>query len=723
MAAPTREQLEAQEEKLSKLLGQVRKLTGGGKSGRTIEQIRADDRANKKEARREKSTVPITVSSNSLRRRTRLEKNITKWLRFYYPHVFVYDFTDNQGAIVRAILTAAKEGGDQAIAAPRGDGKTSIVEGVIVYCVLTGILSFPVIFSATGDDAERILANIKRGLEENERLVEDYNEVCGPAAALDGRANRATGQEVAGNIGKATFDRQRTRIKWSGREIVFPTIKAKGSRATGQIIATRGLDAAVRGIRYGVMRPDLAVIDDPETRDIACSDDDRQRIKLGQKVDQDIAGCAGQTRRLSRVVLSTLMSRKSLSARYTDPKQQPSFRGKRFRYMVEPPDRQDLWDEFVSLQEADWAAEPRTQAAHDFYMDNRKTMDAGAVVGNPHRRGDDLEVSAIEAYYVEVARLGQEAVSTEYDNDPPEEDGPLESGITPHRVQCQVSGHDRRIVPTGCSIVTQAIDVRKVALHCVVRAWQPNAVGYTIDYGIQEVWGTTKGTDDGLQQALFRALHARAEDIEQNPYTTPDGEIVPIALTLVDARWQTDAICDFCKFIGLDKWKPAMGIGKSAGCAETNFRPPLRPTADKKVGDHWFLSRRPKGVWLTIMETDYWKAWEHDRWMTDPGKPGSMQLFGDPTPDHGRMSHDQKGHHSYAHHICSEVEVEEPVKGKGLVRKWKNKSNNNHYFDASYMADVAANMKGIALATHAPLVPTQTAALPPGGWFAGAVRR
>jgi hypothetical protein len=692
-------------------------------AGRTAEQFRADDAMRHRESVRTKSTVPITVSAKSLRRRTRLEKKIKKWLRYYYPQVFVYDFTENQGAIVQAILTAAKEGGDQAIAAPRGDGKTSIVECVVVYCVLTGILSFPVIFSATGDDAERILETIKRGLEENERLVEDYNEVCGPAVALAGRANRASGQEVAGNIGTAKFDSQRTRIKWSGRKIVFPTIKCKGSRANGQVITTRGLDAAVRGIKYGTMRPDLAVIDDPETRDIACSDDDRQRIKLGQKIDQDIAGCAGQTRRLSRVILTTLMSRKSLSARYTDPKKQPSFRGKRFRYMVKPPERQDLWDEFVSLQEADWAVEPRMQTAHDFYLANRETMDAGAVVGNPHRRGDDLEVSAIETYYVEVARLGAEAVATEFDNDPPEEDGPIESGITPHRVQCQVSGYDRRIVPIGCNIVVQGIDVRKIALHCVVRAWQPNAIGYTIDYGVQEVWGTIKGTDDGLQQAIFRALHARMEDIEQNPYTHPDGQIVPVALTIIDAGWQQDPIYDFCKFAGQQHFKPAKGFGKSAGCIQTRFTGVLRSTVDKRPGDHWFLSRQPKGVWLVGMDTDYWKAWEHDRWMTDPGKPGSMQVFGDATPDQGRLSHDQKGHHSYAHHICSEVEVEEPVKGKGLVRRFKSKSNNTHYLDASYMADVAANMKGILLAKHSqqPIVPQ--ALLPAGGWFSGAVKR
>jgi len=637
---------------------------------------------------------------------------VRKWLRFYFPDVFEYDFTDNQAAIVNAILTAAKEGGDQSIAAPRGDGKTSIAECVIIFCVLTGILTFPVIFSATGEDAERILGNIKQRMEENERLVTDYNEVCGPAAALEGQANRANGQVVYGNIGKETFTDQRTKIKWSGRQIVLPTVKAKGSRAHGQVIATRGLDAAVRGLRYGTKRPDLAVIDDPETRDIAGSDDDRQRQKLELKIDQDIAGCAGQTRRLARVVLTTIMARKSLSFKYTDPSSKPSFRGKRFRYMVHVPDRQDLWDEFITLQQADWAADPRTHKAHAFYLNRREAMDSGAVVGNPHRRGDATEASAIETYYVEVARIGQESVSTEYDNDPPEESGPVESGITAHRIQRQLSGYDRRVVPPGCVIITQGIDVRKIALHWVVRAWRPDGTGYTIDYGVQEVLGTIRGSEDGVEHAIRAAIRARMEFIAQQPYLTLDDKPIPVAITLVDAGWKTDTIYEVCRELGRDI-KPAMGFGRSAGCAQAKFYDVSRQTRDKKPGDGWFLSRKPKGVWLVCTDADRWKAWEHDRWMTPTDKPGTMFLFGEPGIG-DRLSFDEKSHFSYSKHLTSEVEVEEPVRG-ALVRRWKSKSDTNHYLDASYMADVAANMKGVRI-IRASVQEQQGPA--PGGWFA-----
>ena len=42
-----------------------------------------------------------------------------------------------------------------------------------------------------------------------------------------------------------------------------------GAVCAGSIIATRGLDAAVRGLKKGRLRPSLAIIDDPDTENSA----------------------------------------------------------------------------------------------------------------------------------------------------------------------------------------------------------------------------------------------------------------------------------------------------------------------------------------------------------------------------------------------------------------------------------------------------------------------
>lgn len=645
--------------------------------------------------------IEITVSATSLRRRRAYERDIVRWLKHYFADVFTHEPTKQQRQMAEAILHAARFGGDQAIAAPRGDGKTTITECVVVYCVLTNLLAFPLILAATGPDAERILANIKGHLEDNDRLLEDYNEVCGPIQELDGLPNRANGQLVHGKIGTEEIHECRTRIKWAGRHVQLPVIKARHSRAHGAIIATRGLDAAVRGIKYGTRRPDLAVIDDPETREMAESPDERQHAKLERKIDQDVVGLAGPNKRLARVMLTTLMRRDCVSAKFTDPDQKPSWHGVRFRMVESWPMHTELWEEYTARRQAGQHADDKFgRGAHAYYLEHRAAMDEGVLVGNPWRYvadtlpdGTQSQVSTIQYVYDLITDIGLESFKTEYQNDPPEETGPIESGITAHHVQTQVSGYPRRMVPPACTVLTQGIDVGKFALHWVVRAWRPDATCYVIDYGVQEVHGTQVRSDQGVDVAIARAIKTRLAACHDTPYCTANGGIMPIDLTLIDARYRTDAIYSVCKSVGLGV-KPAMGQPTKAGPIQAKFYAPVRNTMDQRTGDGWYERRQPKGIWLVSMHTDRWKLWEHDRWMTATDQPGTMFLWGE--PGGARLSEDQKQHHSYAHHIVAEVESETVRKGV-RTREWLVKSDNNHWLDASYMADVAANMMGIRL--------------------------
>jgi hypothetical protein len=516
--------------------------------------------------------------------------------------------------------------------------------------------------------------------------------------------------------------RTEARFQWSGNEISMPNVP--GLKCAKARIATRGLDSAVRGLKKGKQRPQLAIIDDPDTEDSARSED--QTAKLAARIERAIAGLAPKGKRMSRVMLTTLQNRTCASAQFTDPKIKPSWKGKRFAFLIKKPDRMDLWEEYISLRQSSMAeGDEFARRSHRSYLEQRVKMDAGGEVANPTsfddrtlEDGSRLQVSALQRYFDFVADNGEEAALCELQNDPPEEAGPVESGITAYHVQRQVSNYDRKIVPPGCKLLTQGIDCRKVALHRVVRAWKPGATGYTIDYGVQDVTGTRYGSDDGLDTALIRALHAVAENMREGPYRTVDGEVVPVSLTLIDAGWRTNAIYQACRELGLMEWKPAMGFGKSNGCAQANFYPPIRNTRDKKVGDGWFLSRKPeKNIWLVCMDSDRWKAWEHDRWMTPTDKPGTLFLFGQSGAG-DKLSFDEKSHFSYSKHITAEIEVEEPVNGV-LRRRWKTKSDSNHYLDASYMADVAANMLGIKLLTAAADKSADVEnILKAGGWFA-----
>lgn len=641
------------------------------------------------------------------RRRRRLEADDVKWLMHYFgpdsgsQSPFTYEFTIQQREMVLAIRGAIVAGGDQSLAASRGEGKTTLFERMLLKATLTGEVGFAVLFAATGSAAQDSLESIKWEIENNERLREDYPEVCVPVAALENTPNRAHYQVVSGfrhDNGKP-YKAVPSKFSWCGQEIYFPSVP--GSPSRGAIIATRGLDSAVRGLKKKGRRVDVAGIDDPDTEDTARSEE--QAKKLEDRIDRAIAGLGGQKRRVSRVMLTTLQNRTCVSYRFTSPKDKPSWKGRRFRFLVQPPKRVDLWEEYVDLQKTDW--EQGTALAHEHYVANRAAMEEGAVVANPNRYMPG-ELSALQHYYNEVARIGPEAVATEYDNDPPEQTGVVESGISAPKIQRRLSGYARSIVPPGCTLVTSGIDVRKRELHRVVKAWKPDATNYVIDYGVTYTHGTVRNSDEGLEQAIYNAIVELFEQSEESPYIRQDGEIVPVAMTLIDSGYQAPAIYNACRALGLSVY-PAKGHGKSNGCATLSFSEASKRTLNRKPGDGWFQERKPErgvaDVWVTHCDTDRWKGFDHARWMTPEGKPGAAYLFGEMTAEEAaaietRIPREGRAHAEYADHICAEIEVEEIVKGV-LKRYWRPspRKQANHFLDASYLADVAAWMKGVRL--------------------------
>lgn len=677
-----------------------------------IDSLRGSDRERKKQERKTESLLQIPDCADR-ERRDRLECDDIAWLRWYFgdgcgvEDPFTYKFTPQQIEMIHAIQHAITFGGDQAIAASRAEGKTTIAERLVLKAAITGRVSYTVLFASSGPLADNSIDTIRQSIAENERLAADYPEVCYPVQELENTPQRAHYQRASGNRhdNGQPYEMAELGYVWCGQEIIMP--KVPGSPGAGSIIATRGLDAAVRGLKRRGKRPKLAIIDDPDSEDSSRSQE--QAAKLERRIDGAIGGLGGQRSGIGRVMLTTLQSRVAVSYLYTDPKRKPTFKGRRYRFLLAKPQRADLWDEYVALRLDDLQQrdehlvdlDPFGRRSHKFYTDRRAEMDAGAIVSNPNRFENMLlpdgtlkEESALQHYYNLIAKLGPEVVATEYDNDPPEESAVIESGLTPTRIQKQVSGYNRRKIPSGCVVLTQGMDVRKVAIHWVIRAWKPDGTGYVIDYGVHEVIGLTYGSDIGVDAAVTRAILSRMEACNETEYLTGDGERLPVKLTLCDAGWRTDAVYSACVQVGAGLMA-VMGFGKSSGCTQASFRDQQHRTEDKKPGDGYFLSRRSR-LWLVCADADRWKSWEHDRWMTAVEKPGCLYMFGQAHEMGDRMSDDQKGHHSYARHICNESEVDEPYRGV-IRRVWKAKSDNTHWLDASYYCDVAARMMDIKI--------------------------
>ena len=626
-------------------------------------------------------------------RRAAAEADIYLFLKTYFPEKFYNPFTDDHRLIVEEILYRAKVGGDKAVAAPRGEGKTTIAECVLIYCLLLGLLKFPVVVAATGKHANQILSNIKHEMEFNDLLHEDYPEVCEPIRALEGTPQRAAKQHVQD---------EKTHIQWSQDAVVLPTIA--GSKASGAILKTFGLDAAIRGVKHNGQRPDFVLIDDPETRESA--DSNHQIATREETIERDIAGLGGQGRPLGRLVLCTLQNHKCLAAKLTDPKQKPSWGGKRYSLLKARPERVDLWDEYIRIKETggETGEDPDGRKAQAFYEQNRAEMDRGAIVSNPERYfklalpdGSQMELSALQHCYNIIAKIGPNSFATEYQNEPPLDDVPESSGVTASIVRSRLNGLPMGLVPSGCTALTAGVDVGKYTCHWVVIAWLKNATGFVLEHGKQKVRDTDEdSSDSAVERAIFLALSEWRDRIISDPYLDDDGQARKLDVALIDSGsgLHESAVYQFVRSSGGNPFRASKGFG--GGHRQSPFRGG-QPSATRKVGNNWYASKQqPHNIWLWGLNAGYWKQWTQERFLTEHRgeagdfRPGSLSLWGD----------DERTHVNYSKQIVAEklVRVFEPSKGyREFWEIQKDGGRNNHWLDATYMACAAADMCGVKL--------------------------
>jgi Phage terminase large subunit (GpA) len=650
------------------------------------------DKARKEKKRLALRDIKIPCPKDP-KRRNELLADTPSFLRYYFESIFYEPFTSSRLQQIEAIEKAAIYGGDQAVADSRGEGKTTTAMHVALVLMLKGLSNFPIVIGKSQAKSQMELAGIKDSLQFNERLLEDFPEVCVPLQAVGGWSSRARMQTVNG---------VNTNLRLAADHLIFPTIKESDFPDTwpknckpcsnGQIISCMGVDGPIRGTKILNKRPTIAIIDDMEDRESANSE---TLIKKNVEIiEQDIGGLGASDQRIPRVLLCTIQNRKCVAYTYTDPVLKPSWRGKRFRKMIKPPSRMDLVQQYISMRQERKADDPDAREAFNFWKDNQEKIESDCVISNPysfskkpHSDGQPLELSAIQSYYNRVADVGQKAVSTEIDNDPPEEAGPQGSGLTAEIVANRISGLSRFQLPANTRALTAAIDLGKYRCHWVVTAWWPGAGGVVVDYGVAEVTGTDKTMDnEASQPMIYRALLNWRDELLNKNYTDATGTIRKVDFCLVDSGAFTDAAYGFCREVrGI--FKPSKGLNP--------YHPRKQSTETCKAGANlhaqYFDTEK---LWLYELDTEHWKQWVHERFLTPTYdetnmlRRGSLSLY---SPDGNQK------HSSYAQHIVAEEMVTEFKEGKGTKTRWYPKNDNNHWLDATYMAAAASEVFDIKL--------------------------
>jgi predicted phage terminase large subunit-like protein len=298
-------------------------------------------------------------------RRTRAWDDYGYFVETYFPHYVrsksrskLHEYLFSR---LPAIVASAKSETD-AIAAPRGEAKSTLVSQLFVlWCVVTGRKRYPVIVMDSIDQAYPMLEAIKAELEFNPRLAMDFPEAVG-----QGRVWQAGTIVTRGDV--------KIQVAGSGKKL--------------------------RGLRHGPYRPDLCVLDDIENDDQVRNPD--QRDKLQSWLSKTVLPLGAAGAKFDVVYIGTILHYDSVLNRTLSNK---LWTAAKFKALLRWPDRLDLWDRWEETLRNDGPNE-----ADAYYLIHQAEMDAGSECS--------WEARPLLALMKIRARDGHDTFDSEYQNDP-----------------------------------------------------------------------------------------------------------------------------------------------------------------------------------------------------------------------------------------------------------------------------------------------------------------
>lgn len=313
------------------------------------------------------------------KRREQARTDYRFFARTYFPHYVKKGEAKLHAYLYRRLPEIVDNGvGDhEAIAAPRGNAKSTLVTQIfVIWCLVTGRKRYPVIAMDALDQALPMLEAIKAELEFNPRLAMDFPE--------------ATGQGRVWQVGTiVTANDAKVQVFGSGKRM--------------------------RGLRHGPHRPDLFIGDDLENDENVRSPEQRDKLENWIKKTVLSLGPADDT--MDVILIGTILHYDSVLARFIN---NPLWTHAKFRSIERWPERMDLWEKWEEIL---LNAEDQGAAALAFYAAHQAEMEAGSEVCWP-------DGQPLYQLMVKRARDGRAAFDSEQQNDPVSgEDAPFANAI------------------------------------------------------------------------------------------------------------------------------------------------------------------------------------------------------------------------------------------------------------------------------------------------------
>lgn len=623
-------------------------------------------------------------------RRSACEQDLALYLKTYHAPAFPLPWSDAHRVCLERAQIVVMVGALFALAMPRGTGKSTTCRHTVQWATNYGHRRFTYLIGANDDKGQEALDLIQLDYETNTVLLEDFPEICYPLAQLDGIHNRAKAQ---------TLDGVRTRIQFRKRTLILPTVA--GSAAAGAVIKAGGLMSALRGASHRlpdgtIIRPDLLLLDDPQTRESAESPD--QSATRTRIITADVLGMAGPGGEIAALMPCTVIAPGDMADCVLDRDKHPEWRGLRTQMLATFPERLDLWEEYwdifcQALKDDDPDGVPK--AATAYYAANRQEMDKGAVATWPERHRRD-ELSAIQNA-MNLFLRDEAAFFSEYQNEP---QNPFadEQFLSAKDIAAKVNGLARGQVPLGVDWLTLFVDCHKRALYWMVCGFEWDFTGYLIDYGVfpkqnratfkvQRARPTLQEVFRGRGEsgALYAGLEQLVSGLLAEHWKREDGVDLQISKGLIDTGYESSTIR---KCIRQSGWSGVIfpAFGRTVSESEVPISR-YKKRAGELIGQEWLIRGGKGHLRHAIIDVWWWKTFAHRRLAAAMGDPGCFSLF-------GREPGGRKANHDFlASHLDSERRTTQH--SERTVDHWDLKpGSENHWFDCFVGCHAAASMAG-----------------------------
>ena len=569
-------------------------------------------------------------------------------------------------------------------AMPRGSGKTTLCEWACLWALLNGHRQFITLIGSDQAIAEQMLDSIKSHLEQNDLLADDYPEATYPIRALEGINKRARGQLSEGKP---------TKIEWGSDQITLASIP--GGASSGAAVRVAGITGRIRGLRHTrpdgkTIRPDLVLIDDPQTDESAASPSQcatRERTLSGA-----ILGLAGPGKRISGLCTVTVIRTDDLADRLLDRQKHPSWQGERTKLVYEWPDAEDDWSQYAELRREGQRDGTGTGAADDYYRQRQAAMDAGSRVAWPERKAPD-ELSAIQhAWNLRIDR-GEAAFNAEFQNSPLADDITTDK-LDKRQLPLRATNIARGIVPAGHTKLTAFVDVQDRLLYWLVASWSESFGGHVVAYGAHPDQGSSffeagsarktlalASPGAGFEAALRAGLDETARLLLARDWQREDGVPMRISQLMVDANWgqSTAVVRNFARSSPFAA-QILPSRGKGVGASGTPMGP--RKNRGDRAGLNWLVGKTAEGTQIeATYDTNFWKTFVSGRLRLGLGDPEAIMLHAG-------------NHEMLIEHLVAEFPVRVEARGRS-VDEWKSVARENHWWDCLVGCAVAASITGL----------------------------